>query len=349
MALAYWEDFSVGDTLSFGRTAVTKEQMIGFARRYDPQPFHVDETAAQRTMFGGLVASGWHTCAMLMRMICDGYLLKSASLGSPGVNEVKWLKPVRPGDVLTARYTVKEKWTLKGHSDRGVCQFLYDVQNQSGETVMTVDWPQLFRRRAPDVIWPNRSDPSARAKDWSQVKRVPGDHMIKFFDKTEIGDEIELGDYEFTADRIKEFAAEYDPQPLHIDEAAARETGSGCLRASGWQTAAVWMRRMAHYYLREARRLERLGRPVPRLGPSPGFKDLRWHRPVCAGDVLTYRSFAAHKVESSSKPDWGLLIIFNEGVNQRGELAFSFVGQVYLERSSPAAVRHSARSSKVPV
>lgn len=335
MQVAHWEDFEVGETVTFGRTAVTKDEMIGFARQYDPQPFHIDETAARQTMVGGLVASGWHTCALLMRMICDGYLLESASLGSSGVNEVKWLKPVRPGDVLTARYTVKEKRAVEDRPDEGICRLLYDVRNQGGETVMTMDWPQLFRRRAPDAARPNRGEPGERGKDWSQVKRIPGDHMIKFFDKTEIGDEIALGDYEFTAERIKAFAAQFDPQPRHLDEAAARETAAGGLTASGWQTGAVWMRRMAQYYLREARELQRLGRPVPKLGPSPGFKDLRWLGPVRAGDVITYRSFAAHKVESSSKPDWGLLIIFNEGVNQRGEPVFSFVGQVYLERSSP--------------
>lgn len=343
--LAHWEDFRVGQTVSFGQMEVTKDQIIGFARQYDPRPFHVDETAAQRTMFGGLVASGWHTCAMLMRMICDGYLLKSASLGSSGVNEVKWLKPVRPGDVLSARYTVKEKRTLDGRPDRGICRLLYELQNQSGETVMILDWPQFFRRRAPDVLSQNRIQQSEGAKDWSRVKRTPGDHMIKFFDKTEIGDEIALGDYEFTADRIKAFAAQYDPQPCHLDEAAARETALGSLRASGWHTAAVSMRRMVHYYLREAGRLKELGRRVPKLGPSPGFKELHWHRAVAAGYVITYRSFAAHKVESSSMPDWGLLITFNDGVNQRGELVFSFVGQVYLERSSPVRGTGSYRSS----
>lgn len=103
MAVTYfWEDFVQGRVLALGTVVVNKDEVIEFATRYDPQAFHVDEAASRASMFGGLIASAWHTCAMVMRLTCDSYLLRAASLGSPGVDSVRWPKPVRPGDTLRA-------------------------------------------------------------------------------------------------------------------------------------------------------------------------------------------------------------------------------------------------------
>ena len=110
----YFEDFAPGWTAEYGPRRVTREEMIGFAAQYDPQPMHLDEEAARHTMLGGLAASGWHTCSVMMRMISDGFLLDSASMGAPGIDEVKWLKPLRPGDTLTARMTVQ--WSRTSRS-----------------------------------------------------------------------------------------------------------------------------------------------------------------------------------------------------------------------------------------
>jgi acyl dehydratase len=148
----HWEDFEVGRTVPLGEKQVTREEIVAFAAEFDPQPFHLDEVAAKDTMLGGLAASGWHTCAMLMRMMCDGFLLNSTSLGSPGLDEVKWLKPVRPGDTLRAQYTCVESRPSGRRPDMGVCKILYEVDNQHGETVMTWDCTQFFgRRRAGDA------------------------------------------------------------------------------------------------------------------------------------------------------------------------------------------------------
>ena len=92
----FWEDFTVGETVAFGHKQVTREEIIAFASEFDPQPFHLDEAAARETLLGGLAASGWHSCAMLMRLICDDYLSEAAGMGGPGVEDVRWLKPVRP-------------------------------------------------------------------------------------------------------------------------------------------------------------------------------------------------------------------------------------------------------------
>jgi acyl dehydratase len=143
----YWEDFVPGRVLALGSVVVNKDEVIEFATRYDPQPFHVDEAAANASLFGGLIASGWHTCAMVMRLTCDSYLLRAASLGSPGVDSVRWLKPVRPGDTLRAQMTVGETKPSTSKRDRGTIKSQWEVFNQLGELVMTMEGVSMFKRR----------------------------------------------------------------------------------------------------------------------------------------------------------------------------------------------------------
>jgi acyl dehydratase len=145
----FFEDFSTDWTAQYGPRRVAREEMIGFAAQYDPQPMHLDEEAARHTMLGGLAASGWHSCCIMMKMIADGLLLDTASMGAPGIEEVKWLKPVRPGDSLTVRGKVL--WTRASQSrpDRGFVNFHWEVSNDRGERVMTLVCPQMILRRHP--------------------------------------------------------------------------------------------------------------------------------------------------------------------------------------------------------
>ena len=145
--MKYWEDFSVGEVQKLGERKVEKEEVLAFARQFDPQPFHVDEAAAAQSIYGGLIASGWHTCAMLMRMMCDSYLVGSASLGSPGLDNIRWLKPVRPGDTIRAQRTTLETRASQSKPDLGIVRNAWKVFNQNEELVMTVEGIQLFRRR----------------------------------------------------------------------------------------------------------------------------------------------------------------------------------------------------------
>lgn len=145
----YWEDFKVGDTDSLGERVVDKDEVIAFGRAYDPQPFHVDEKAAAASMFGGLIASGWQTVAMVMRMMVDSYLNDSASLGSPGVENVRWLKPVRPGDTIRATRTILETRASKSRPEMGVVKTRWEVFNQHGELVMSMEGFNMFTRRYP--------------------------------------------------------------------------------------------------------------------------------------------------------------------------------------------------------
>ena len=147
MSLLHWEDFVVGSVARYGPRTITREEILAFAAEFDPQPMHADEEAARATMLGGLVASGWHTCALSMRMMADGFVLKSASMGSPGVEEVRWLKPVRPGDSLTLRATVVQMRPSGSRPGMGFIKLHYEMLDASDDCVMTLVSTAMIARR----------------------------------------------------------------------------------------------------------------------------------------------------------------------------------------------------------
>ncbi len=144
-----FEDFHIGDVHEFGRRTVTREEIVEFARQFDPQPFHLDEELARQSIYGGLIASGWHVSALAMRMLVDRMLAQgdSGSMGSPGADELRWLLPVRPGDTLTLRTEVIETTPSRSKSDRGVVKLRNHLLNQHGQVVMTMIGIGMFRRR----------------------------------------------------------------------------------------------------------------------------------------------------------------------------------------------------------
>ena len=146
-APVWFEDFAAGQVREFGGLTVTADEIIDFGKRYDPQPFHTDPEAAKHSFYGGLIASGWMTCALAMRMACDDYVLRAASLGSPGVDQIRWKQPVRPGDKLRMRLTVLEVRPSQSKPDRGIVRSRWEVLNQRDEVVMTSEGMGMFRRR----------------------------------------------------------------------------------------------------------------------------------------------------------------------------------------------------------
>ena len=145
--MRYWEDIKAGDVVELGSHTMDKERMIAFAREFDPQPFHTDEKAAEASIWGGLIASGWLTGSTLMRLLYHGFLKDTVSLGSPGIDELRWLKPVRPGDTLTARLTVTETTASRSKPDRGIVRTRMEVMNQHDEVVMTITGVNFISRR----------------------------------------------------------------------------------------------------------------------------------------------------------------------------------------------------------
>jgi acyl dehydratase len=145
--LASFEDVRVGQTLRFGRYEVTREEIVEFASRFDPQPFHLDEAAGRQSLYGGLIASGWHTAAMFMRMVAEHMSPLGAIQGALGFDDLKWLKPVRPGDVLTVESTVTGTTPSRSRPDRGTAAIASRVLNQRGEAVMSLTSLVIFLRR----------------------------------------------------------------------------------------------------------------------------------------------------------------------------------------------------------
>jgi acyl dehydratase len=143
----YFEDFEPGQVVELGSRTVTEEEIVAFAREFDPQPFHVDPEAARESVFGGLIASGWHTGALWMRMYVDALLDGTASMGSPGVEELRWLAPVRPGDRLTGRLEVLETTPSERRPDRGTVRIRAEMANQDGVVVLSMTSRGHFGRR----------------------------------------------------------------------------------------------------------------------------------------------------------------------------------------------------------
>jgi acyl dehydratase len=156
---------------------------------------------------------------------------------------------------------------------------------------------------------------------------------MRFFEDIRVGERTEIGGHTFTADAIKAFAARFDPQPFHLDEAAAAHSHFGKLCASGWHTVCVWMRLLIVCRRGEDDERRARGEAVAQLGPSPGFRELEWLKPVYAGDTISFATEVLEARPLNSRPGWGIISLHNTGVNQHGEPVISFVSSVWVERS----------------
>jgi len=145
--MIWWEDFKVGERSEMGRHTFATDEIIAFARQFDPQPFHTDADAARDTPFGGLIASGWHTCAVGMRLMVENYIGRTVSLGSPGIDDIRWLKPVRAGDTLTYSRIVIESRASASRAGVGLVKHRWEAVSQSGETVLTMEGWGMYGRR----------------------------------------------------------------------------------------------------------------------------------------------------------------------------------------------------------
>ena len=145
--MKYLEDFAAGQVMDFPPRLISEAEIIAFARDYDPQPFHLDREAAKQSLFGGLCASGWHTAGIMMRLLVDNVIGQYASMGSPGVDQLRWVKPVRPDDVLHLKGEILDVKPSQSKPDRGVVTTRYELRNQNGEIVLTMQAKGMYRRR----------------------------------------------------------------------------------------------------------------------------------------------------------------------------------------------------------
>jgi acyl dehydratase len=149
MPTHHWEDFQPGAVAIYGPRLVTREEIVAFAAEFDPQPMHLDEAAAAATMLGGLAASGWHVCCLLMRIITDGFVLNSSSMGAPGVEEVRWLRPLRPGMRIRVRSTVLETRASKSRPEMGLVKIHHEVLDEGDAVLTTLTSTAMLGRRQP--------------------------------------------------------------------------------------------------------------------------------------------------------------------------------------------------------
>ena len=331
MTIAF-EDLRAGMKLAYGAYAVTETEIIEFATEFDPQPFHLDAEAARKSLLGGLAASGWHTCAMVMRMQYDGFLCKTTGIGAPGIDEVRWLKPVRPGMVLGVRQLVSALRVSKSRPDLGLVTLETEVHDQTGLVVMTQRHTNLFARRDPvaPIPEPQGAALAERQPPPPEPPRLDDDAVNRsrfaaFYGDVIVGARLSLGAYRFTRDETTRFARRYDPQPFHLDDAAAAASHFGRLSASGWHTAAVYMK--LYVATRERIHRENLekGLAAAPNGPSPGIRNLNWYKPVFVDDVITYETTVMGK-RRASKVGWGHVLSRVTGVNQEGVKVYESFG-----------------------
>ena len=323
MTVAAFEDFQPGETRSYGDYEFTAPEMIAFAQIYDPQPFHLDDEAARHTIFGGLAASGWHTCSALMRLTVDGWLTRTTCLAGVGVEENRWLAPVRPGDRLSAVTQTLEKFDLRSRPDAGIVKFTTSLRNQNGQEVLTQKNSILFGRRERLVEQAPPASPSKPAKP-AELARIddPLAALPENYAEARVGAYADLGETHFSAAFIKSYAEKFDPLPFHTDEEAGKAHMLGAMSAAGWQTASCWMKHFIALRQKEA------GGGAASSLASPGFSDLVWRKPVLVGDTIAFSTQVVAK-RVTSKPGVGLVQSRNLGVNQRGEVALEFVSTVF--------------------
>jgi acyl dehydratase len=333
-SILHHEDIEVGKPLMLGGKTVTKDEIVAFARAYDPQPIHLDEEAAKQSIVGGLCASGYHTCAIMMRMVVDGFLGHAASLGSPGVDEVRWLKPLRPGAQVRTRFTPLEARVLGSRPDVGISKVLVELIDARDEVLANWLTNQLTRLRAPvSAAVKTSAEKAARnpvVSLWDDTAATAYPDL--YFEDRQIGQTTDVGRQTFTRNDIIGFASQFDPQPFHLDEEAAKASLFGGLCASGWQTAAFFIRGLITTRQAASEAARASGVPLATYGPSPGFRNLRWFKPVFVGDTIEYRTRVSDKVDLKSRPDRGLLVSDVQGRNQKGEIVFAITTQMLVQR-----------------
>ena len=334
--MLHHEDLAVASPRVLAMTTVSEEEIFAFRGEYDPLPPPAEGKEARPAP---ACASPLHVCAMMMRAFCDGFLNRIASLGAPGVDAVTWSLPVRPGDVLSLRYRIVEKRDLASRPDVGLSKMVVELVNGKDEVAAGWITNQLVRRRHPASAR-DASPRTARAplvSLWEDPAPAAAPTFDVFFEDTRLGASTAFGHHAFAEAEIIAFARRFDPQPFHTDAARAKGSLFGGLCASGWHTAAAFLRAaaMARLHCNAAARLR--GIDLPALAPAAAWRDLRWPRPVYVGDVVEFRARLSEKTAHPMRGDVGLIGTEVQGRNQRGEIVLAFVASsLWPRRPSPS-------------
>jgi acyl dehydratase len=343
------EDLAVGTQYLFPARVLTEEEIAAFTDAYDASPAPGQERPGAcapspapylATSRAPCLASPLHSCVLMMRMLCDGLLNATASLGSPGIDAVRWLRPVAAGEALRTRFTVQEKRDLASRPDVGISKVLVELLDAHGEPVTTWLTNQLVRRRRPGPVPnapPRRTQPSL-ASLWDGAEPGAPPPCDAFFEDCSVGATSDFGGHTFAEAEIVAFARRFDPQPFHVDAASAKASLFGALCASGWHTAAVLTGKLARARASGSAEAHARGARLPTVGPTLAWLDVRWPRPVYVGDRIVYRTRIC-ELSPAERPDRGLVTRTVQGRNQRQEIVLAFTSLDLLERRTPLAPR----------
>lgn len=320
-----FDDFKLGDVRVYGDYLMTEADIIGFASFYDPQPFHIDPEAAKHTIFAGLAASGWHTCSALARMMFDEWLGDSTFIAAITCDEMRWLTPVRPGDRLRATTQVVDRSIHHILPELGAVSFVTTVSNQHGRDVMSKKGTLAFSmdslsfddlKRARRALMSSHRPESKPLCD--RILSREG-ALADYFETTSVGAYTSFGSIDFSSDLIGDYAKRFYPFRPYIGTVDATEP----VYAPGWQISACWTKLFIEAKKADAEDGVVLSRA------SPGVQNVRWHIPVIAGDIITFGIHIVAK-RMTSKADRGLVTIYCEAQNQRGDCVLSFDAVVLL-------------------
>lgn len=313
-----------GETLQLGRIDMSAASIEAFAAAYDPQPQHLDHGAAMQTLLEGQAASGWHTCALLMHQVKRFFAEQSLHIELPAIDDIRWLRPVRPKDILTATMHWISKCRLPGCAISGGWAVALQAVNQENELVLRVSGNALLAdsQSSIEAIRRRALGCATRKKRSPRARRRPGGHLVRYFEDVELGDEIALGSYHFNEPAIRSYT--------NIVDGSAGSAGDAGV--NNWHLVSAWMRRIVDYYQAECEWLKGREQAVPLLGPAAGARCMCWCGNVAEGDRITFTSWAEHKINVGTSSEWGLLVAGAEGVNERGEVVLSFYPQFLLQK-----------------
>ncbi len=337
--MRYFEDFEPGQRFDCGARTVSEAELVAFARKFDPQPYHLDRAAAETSPLKGLAMSGWHTVSLMMRMYFEGVIKESAGLGAPGVDAIRWLAPARPDAPISVTLAIGEKRESRSRPELGFVQ-VEAIAEQSGRDVCRYGFPVMVKRRdAEDGPLRVADRTRADAAELFEGAVSPAALAVTRLEDAPLDVVVDLGSAAFTAEEIVAFAREFDPQPFHLDEEAGKASAFGGLAASGWHVTGLWMRHMVGGVAAaiEAAPEEKRAAAARLYGPSPGVEALKWRLPALAGD--RWRFFIRPKAveDMPRRRDWGYLVSDCGAVNQFGALAFSMTSRLMVRRDASVA------------
>lgn len=327
-------EFAQGETLRLGRIHMTPAAVEAFAGAYDPQLQHLDDVAARQTPLQGQAASGWHTCTLLMHQVKRQLANRGLHVEVPAIDDIRWLRPVRPNDVLEATIQWRSRCTMPECATSGGWMVTIEAVNQDGEPVVRLNANALVANEPSAIAIVRARAPGCakRMKRPPRALRRPGGHLVRYFEDVELGDEIALGTFDFSEAELRAYAAIVAGATEPVASPAHAPANATMPRVDSWHVVAAWMRRIVDYYHSECEWLERRKEPVPLLGPAVGARCLSWCGSVQPGDVITFCSWAEHRVNFGTSSEWGLLVAGVEGVNRDGKAVLSFYPQFLLQK-----------------